>query len=93
MINRLFARPQSNFTHPNSQRPVNFARERHLTFAADLDRQMLECEQRHAVKTYVPSIPRHRIGTAASTPHVEIESCMFDDFGLVQGLEIDVRWM
>lgn len=93
MTNRLFPRPESNFTNFNSQRPANSSRQQHLAFAADLERQILEFEQRHAMQTCDPSIPQQRISNVASTAHAESEPCLFDDFGLVQGLEIDVRWM
>jgi hypothetical protein len=93
MINRLSARPGSSFTNSNSERPFDFAREQHLKFSADLDGQILELEQRHALQTCAPQIPQQRINTNASTAHDEREPCTFDDFGLVQGLEIDVSWM
>lgn len=89
MTNRLFPRPTSNFTNLNSEQPFNFDPEQHNTLAADLDRQMLELEKRYAIKTCAPPILQERIGAA----DVEYESCTFDDFGLVHGLEIDVSWM
>jgi len=91
MTNRLYSRPKTNFTNPQPERPFNFAKEQHLTFAADLDGQILELEQRFASKTCAPPIPQQRISTASS--NAESEPCTFDDFGLVQGLEIDVSWM
>jgi len=93
MTNRLFARPASNFTHPQPERPFNFAKEQHLIFTADLDGQILELEQRFASKTCASPIPQQRISTASSNADNEPEPCKFDDFGLVQGLEIDVQWM
>ena len=89
MTNRLFPRPTSNFTNLNSQAAFNFDPEQHHAFAAELDRQILELENRHAIKTCAPPVPQERIGAADG----EYESCTFDDFGLVQGLEIDVSWM
>jgi hypothetical protein len=93
MTNRIFAQPESHPTVPNSERPINFHYEQHFAFAADLDRQLLELEQIHAVNPCDCSIPQQRTSTAASTARVEVEPCRFDDFGLVQGLEIDVRWL
>lgn len=93
MTNRLFAHVASNFTNTNPEPPFKFARKQHLTFTADLDGQILELEQRHASKACAPPIPQQRIGIAASTTDGECEQCTFDDFGLVQGLEIDVQWM
>jgi len=69
---------------------VFYSREQHLTFTADLDEKILVLEHRHTNKTCVPAIPQQRISTVEPTTD---EPCTFDDFGLVQGLEIDVRWM
>ena len=103
MTNRLLTRLASNFTrltsnsnNSNSEPPFNFARDQHVTFTADLDRQMLQLEKRHGNKADAPPIPQQRISTVASTVENadgEFEPCTFDDFGLVQGLEIDVSWM
>ena len=93
MTNRFFSRPTSNFTTPQPERPFNFSKEQHLTFTADLDGQIFELEQRFASKTCTPPIPQQRLGTVASNTDGECEPCTFDDFGLVQGLEIDVSWM
>lgn len=92
MTNRLFPRPASNFTNLSSERPFNFDQEQHLTFTADLDGQLLELEKRHAIKKCATPIPQQRINTVASTDG-EYAPCAFDDFGLVQGLEIDASWM
>ena len=89
MTNRLFPRPTSKFTNLNSEAAFNFDPEQHRAFAADLDGQMLELEKRHAIKTCAPPIPQERMGAE----HGKYDSCTFDDFGLVQGLEIDVSWM
>ena len=93
MTNRFFSRPTSNFTTPQTERPFNFTKEQHLTFTADLDGQIFELEQRFASKTCTPPIPQQRLGNVASDTDGEFEPCTFDDFGLVQGLEIDVSWM
>ena len=93
MINRLFARATSNITIPNSEHPFHFAKEQHLKFSADLDGQMLELERRHACKTCAPLIPQQRINTVEPIVECPVESVTYDDFGLVQGLQIDVSWM
>ena len=94
MTNRFFSRPTSNFTNPRPERPFYFATEQHLTFSADLDGKILELEQRHTSKTCASPIPQQRINTASSNADSsKSEPCTFDDFGLVQGLEIDVSWM
>ena len=93
MANRLFERFNSSFTNSNSQRARNFSRTEHLLFAAVLDGQLLELEKRHTNQTCAPPDPQQRISDTLPADPQTTERCSFDDFGLVEGLEIDVSWM
>jgi len=53
---------------------------------------MLALEQRH-VSEKCASFERRRVSDVSPIAKDQFEPCAFDDFGLVQGLEIDARWM
>ena len=96
MINRLFARPNSSLsylTRRNPVRPFNFALKQQLAFVADLEAQLQELELRFASNSCPPPIPQQRIDAAAYEPEDVNEPCTYDDFGLVEGLDLDVSWM
>lgn len=89
MINRVFperAGSPFSFTGRNFARPFDFATKEQLAFAIELERQLLELEQRFANKACADPIPQQRMGG-------DCEPCTYDDFGLVEGLELDVSWM
>ena len=93
MTNRLFDRSTSDLNSRNSVRPFNFALKQQLAFDAELESQLLELEQRFVSKPCVPLLPEQRMNTASTATDDACEPCTYDDFGLVEGLELDVSWM
>ena len=99
MINRLLNGPNFLFNRrhiessENSERPFNFAAKQQLMFAADLEEQLVELEQRYVSKPCASPVPQQRINTAVATADSDCEPCTYDDFGLVVGVELDVCWM
>ncbi len=93
MTNRFFDHANSNLLNPTSERPFKFARQQHLELSAKIDGLMLELERRYSSEKRVAPIARDRFSTVMFTTDDVPEPSQFDDFGLVQGLEIDVRWM
>ena len=105
MTNRIFARSNSNVVSRNSElnfeQPFNFALKHQLAFSAELESQLLKLEQRFLSNLCtLPTVQqRLSLGVTAivSDANVSdagaIEPCTYDDFGLVEGLELDVHWM
>ena len=89
---QMIDRPTSPPSNPNSERPLNFAGRHHLRFSVEMEALMLALEQRH-VSEKCASFERRRVSDVSPIAKDQFEPCAFDDFGLVQGLEIDARWM
>ena len=93
MTNRLFDHSTSLLSSRSSVRPFNFALKQQLAFAAEIEAQLLELEQRFASEPCTALFPQQRMDAAASAINDAYEPCTYDDFGLVEGLELDVSWM
>lgn len=96
MTNRFFDRQNSCFrdlNRRNSVRPFNFAFKQQRAFVAELEQQLLELEKQFATQRCVPPIPQQRTSTAVSASDSQCHRCTYDDFGLVEGLDLDVSWM
>lgn len=96
MINRIFARSKSNFNSRNSERPFNFTLKQQLAFDAEMDQQLLDLERRFTSDQCAICFAQQQLNTAASATDGSdgaSEPCTYDDFGLVEGLELDVNWM
>jgi len=93
MTNRLFDRRTPILNSRNFERPVNFTLKEQLAFTAELESQLLEFERRFVNNSCAPLVPRQRINAASSVTGNACEPCTYDDFGLVEGLELDVSWM
>ena len=91
MINSIFDRSKSKFTHRNSERPFDIAGKQQLAFAADLEQELRELERRFTSNFCALSFDQQNAD--ATTTQGVSEPCTYDDFGLVEGLALDVDWM
>ena len=104
MTNRIFTRSNSNFANRssdlipklNSEQPFNFAVKRQLAFSAELETQLLELEQHFVSNLRALPSAQQRLSSAAVAIVSDDNACgpcTYDDFGLVEGIDLDVHWM
>jgi len=93
MTNRFFARPVTYFAISRFDLTLRFNDDRHQAFGAELAEQLVELEQRQEGHTSMLLVDQ-KTAAASDNPCGDADQpCTYDDFGLVQGLEIDVRWI
>jgi hypothetical protein len=102
MINRLFDRSfgRQNFSFDRGvfrgaedpPLPFEFALKQDLAFAADLQQQLLKLEERFA-REACSHRDAHNSVLAEPALDCRCQRCTYDDFGLVEGLDLDPNWM
>ena len=93
MTNRIFGRSTKIFARRNFVRPFDFDLKQQLVFSAELDQELRELERRFTSKQCAICFVQQDLGTAATASEGASEPCTYDDFGLVEGLDLDVSWM
>ena len=92
MTNRFFPSHVTVFPNCVADSKPGFDKDQYQALSIELDLQLLELEQRQSCKTIIFQDRQENVAATVGAGS-ETEPCTYDDFGLVQGLEIDVSWM
>ena len=93
MTNRILDRSTSNVTRRNSELPFNFALKQQRAFVTELEQDLLELERRFTSNQCALCFAQQALNNATTATDSASEPCTYDDFGLVEGLDLDVSWM